>query len=121
MMWPFVRGDVPFVPIDLKRRFFDRVIRMDDGHLGWSGSFHTKRGTPFLYYEYKQIPAAAVAFVLRTGRAPVGYVKCVCEYLQCVSPDCVEDRPGRERLEQQLRDLERKRRDFHAYPDVHGE
>ncbi|MFJ2017218.1 hypothetical protein [Streptomyces nodosus] len=46
--------------------------------------------------------ARAVAFELRTGRAPVGYVKAECDYPECVAPQCVEDEPGRNRARAQL-------------------
>jgi hypothetical protein len=40
--------------------------------------------------------AYRIAFQIRWGREPVGYVKPGCEYDGCVHPEHVEDQPMRE-------------------------
>lgn len=109
--------------IEEKWRAFTRPI--DGGHLGWAGERGTSTGTPILSYKGKRHPAAAVAFHIRTGRDPVGYVYAECEVRHCVSPQCVDDEAGRTRTREQLRYLtggrERPARCVHGHDQaVHG-
>ena len=98
---PLGHGETPYVPIALRRKFEENTVSVKGGHLIWVGSLSSRSRTPFMYFAKKQVPAAAVAFVLRTGRWPVGYVRRVCEIKQCVAPRCVEDYEGRARLDEQ--------------------
>jgi hypothetical protein len=99
---PLGDGEVPYVPFDLKQKFKENTVRLRGDHLRWTGSFSSRSRTPFMYFENRQVPAAAVAFVLRTGRWPVGYVRRMCDVAGCVGLRCVEDQVGRARLDEQL-------------------
>jgi hypothetical protein len=76
---------------------------VDGGHLEWTGERGTAAGTPLLSYKDKHHSAAAVAFRVRTGRDPEGYVIADCGMKHCVAPEHVEDEPGRARNREQLR------------------
>lgn len=99
---PLGKGEIPYVTVAMRRKFSENTVRLSGGHLRWTGSFSSRSRTPFMYFENKQVPAAAVAFVLRTGRWPVGYVRRMCEVEGCVAPRCVEDYEGRARLDRQF-------------------
>lgn len=61
-----------------------------DGHVTWTGR-RSRSGTPQIRHLGKEIPAAAVAFIRRTGRPPVGSVRSDCGTLHCVAPAHVLD------------------------------
>ncbi|MFI7010005.1 hypothetical protein [Streptomyces sp. NPDC050145] len=66
-----------------------RVV--DGGHVEWTGSRGTCSGTPVMKYRGKSCAPAGVAFRMRTGRDPQGYVTATCERKHCVAPDHVQD------------------------------
>lgn len=80
------------------------VRPLANGHMEWTGNLNNA-GVPTVSYRARQLSARAVAFQLRTGRAPVGYVKAECDVPGCVAPRCVDDRPGRARTAELLADL----------------
>ncbi|MEU8139029.1 hypothetical protein [Streptodolium elevatio] len=82
-----------------------RVRPVDGGHLEWLGERGSTSGSPVMRLGGKSISPAAIAFRRRTGRDPVGPVRAECGYPHCVSPDHVDDTPGRQRLRAQLRAL----------------
>ncbi|MGE9695943.1 hypothetical protein [Streptomyces sp. CH6] len=94
-------------PLTLAEAWQRHVEDDGDGHLVWTGIRVPSRpgaagGTPILTYRGREHSARAVAFQVRTGRAPVGSVLAECGRRECVAPAHVEDRPGRSRLRAQL-------------------
>lgn len=77
--------------------FWERVRPTDDGHLLWTGC--TTGGTPVLRHGGRQYTARAVAFRLRHGRDPEGYVTPACTVERCVRPECMDDRITRQRTD----------------------
>lgn len=85
--------------------FEAKAQRVADGHMEWTGSRQTPSGTPVLRHREQMHTAARVAFTIRTGRDPEGYVVAECDMQHCVAPEHVEDEPGRQRLREQARYL----------------
>ncbi|MGW2937640.1 hypothetical protein ACWDA7_38845 [Streptomyces sp. NPDC001156] len=81
------------------------VKPVEGGHAEWTGTRGTASGTPLLSYKDKLYSAAAIAFQIKHGREPQGYVKAECDFKHCVAPDCVDDEAGRQRTREQLRYL----------------
>jgi hypothetical protein len=75
--------------------FRQRTQPVDGGHLAWTGYRNTK-GVPAVRTVDGMRTAYRIAFQIRHGREPVGYVKPGCEYDGCVHPEHVEDQPMRE-------------------------
>lgn len=74
------------------------------GHVTWDG----RRGhqdRPIIKHGGRVIPAAAVAFELRTGRRPVGMCRADCDVRHCVAPDHVLDDIERRQVRLQVREL----------------
>lgn len=61
-----------------------------EGHVRWSGRT-SRSGTPLIRHRGREIPAAAVAFERRTGRAPVGVTRADCDVPHCLAPHHVAD------------------------------
>lgn len=99
---PFGNGPEPHIPVAMAKKFRDNTVPIEDGHQIWKGSFWSSSSTPFMYFEKRQVPATSIAFIMRTGRWPVGYVKSLCGVRHCVGFRCVEDREGRARLNEQI-------------------
>jgi hypothetical protein len=78
-------------PIDL---FWQRVQRLDDGHLAWTG-YRTTDGTPAITTRGRVLSARRIAWRAWHGRDPVGYVRPGCGLDECVAPDHATDRPMR--------------------------
>lgn len=78
----------------LEEAFRLRTEPVDGGHLRWTG-YVNRYDLPCLRHDYQEMTAYRVAFRLRTGREPVGYVRPDCELPGCVAH--VDDRPGRAR------------------------
>ncbi|WP_329131463.1 hypothetical protein OG552_10270 [Streptomyces sp. NBC_01476] len=72
----------------LEEKWAARTTRTEGGHLLWTGC---------LYLRFDNIlhKPARVAFTIRTGREPIGYVRPDCGLRGCVEPTHVEDQPGR--------------------------
>jgi hypothetical protein len=91
-------------PLTLEQKW-EANTRPDGGHLEWTGERAKCSGTPVLRYWPKSYSAAAVAFRIRTGRDPIGYVFAECGHQHCVAPEHVDDEVGRMRTREQLRYL----------------
>ncbi|MFI6639981.1 hypothetical protein [Streptomyces sp. NPDC050504] len=76
--------------------FRARTTPAAGGHLHWAG-YRTADGVPVARWRGRGLGARGVAFRIRYGRDPVGYVKAGCGDDECVHPGHVEDRPMRER------------------------
>lgn len=76
------------------------------GHMEWTGERGFTSRTPMLSFKAKHYSAAAIAFRMRTGRDPEGFVLADCGRKHCVAPDHVEDETGRQRNREQLRYLQ---------------
>lgn len=81
------------------------VRPVDGGHLEWAGERAKVSGTPVMRFKERSYSPAAMAFTIKHGRDPQGYVKAECDVEHCIAPDCVEDEAGRIRLREQVRYL----------------
>lgn len=80
----------------LEAKWQARTVPAAGGHLLWTGCSYLRiRGVMY--------KPARIAFALRTGREPVGYVLPECGLHGCVAPAHVEDQPGRQRIRAALR------------------
>ncbi|WP_328721768.1 hypothetical protein OHT52_21255 [Streptomyces sp. NBC_00247] len=86
---------------DLAALFWARTRQVDGGHLEWTG-YASYTNTPSVRWKGTVYTAYRVAFRIQHGRDPIGHVRPGCEYLRCVAPAHVEDRPMRERLRAQI-------------------
>jgi hypothetical protein len=75
--------------------FWRRTQPAADGHLAWTGYRNTK-GVPAVRTVDGMRTAYRIAFQIRHGREPVGYVKPGCEYDGCVHPEHVDDQVMRD-------------------------
>ncbi|WEH40770.1 hypothetical protein [Streptomyces sp. AM 2-1-1] len=91
-------------PLTLEEKWKTKTRQVEDGHVEWTGS-RGSAGTPVLAYRAKLHTAASIAFRIRTGRDPVGYVLPECGREHCVAQEHVEDEPGRQKAREQLRYL----------------
>lgn len=98
--------NVPQQPLTIEQKWAARTREIEGGHLEWTGGRQTTSGTPVVGYRGKQYTAAAIAFRIRTGRDPVGYVYAECGHHQCIAPEHVDDEAGRIRTREQLRYLQ---------------
>lgn len=94
---------VPQQPLTLEDKWRSNTRPLDGGHLEWTGERVGKARTPVMRYRDACYSPAAIAFRIKHGREPEGYVIAECGVRQCVAPDCVEDEAGRQRLREQLR------------------
>ncbi|WNI19138.1 helix-turn-helix domain-containing protein [Actinacidiphila sp. ITFR-21] len=86
------------VPATIEEKWRARTVPVDGGHLMWTGA-------PDMRWQGGRHKASHVAFTIRTGRQPVGYVRPDCGMRGCVLPEHVDDQPGRQRTRAQLRTL----------------
>lgn len=97
---------VPQQPLTLQQKWATFTRPADDGgHVEWTGERQKSNGTPVMRYREKPYTAARVAFIVKYGREPVGYVFAECGVRHCVAPAHVDDEPGRLRAREQLRFL----------------
>ncbi|WP_405561889.1 hypothetical protein [Streptomyces sp. NBC_01180] len=89
-------------PLTVEERWAKYTRPVEGGHVEWTGRRTTSSQTPVMTHQGKAVTARPVAFRMRTGRDPVGYVTAECDYPGCVAPGCVDDEPGRTRTRQQL-------------------
>lgn len=92
-------------PLTLDQKWRSKTRPVTGGHLEWTGERGSTARTPLLRYKGQCHTAAAIAFRLRTGRAPEGYAFAECGFNHCVEPTHVDDEPGRGRTREQLRYL----------------
>ncbi|MEV7867444.1 hypothetical protein AB0P17_15385 [Streptomyces sp. NPDC088124] len=97
--------NVPAQPLTLEEKWRARTRPADGGHLEWTGERQSTSGTPVMRYEGRTFTAAAIAFRIRTGRAPDGYARAECGHHQCVEPAHVDDTATRMTTREQLRYL----------------
>jgi hypothetical protein len=84
------------VAADLASDFYPRARRRN-GHLIWVGTI--TGGHPRLRHQGEYLSAYKAAFILRTGRQPLGYCKADCGVELCVEPQHVDDAAGRARYD----------------------
>ncbi|MES9522408.1 hypothetical protein [Streptomyces capoamus] len=94
--------ELPRPVLTVEQKWTSQAEELDGGHMRWAGPTSSRYGTPILCHGNARLQAAAVAFRLRHGRDPVGYVKAGCGMPHCVAPAHVEDRPMREALRTQF-------------------
>jgi hypothetical protein len=102
--------DLPaYAPVEQTRTLEEKwqtfVRPVDGGHLEWVGERVNAAGTPAMRYKDGSYSPAAIAFRIKHGRDPVGYVLSECDLPQCVAPGHVDDEAGRKRTREQLRYL----------------
>jgi hypothetical protein len=100
--------DLPkFVPAEQTRTVEDKwrlfAKPVDGGHIEWTGERAKGNGTPVMRYKEQSCSPAAVAFEMRHGRPPQGYVRAECGMQHCVAPDHVNDEAGRQHVRRALR------------------
>ena len=78
--------------------FWSRTRPTDDGHLLWTG-YRNSHGVPALGHGGRGLSAYRIAFRIKHGREPVGYAKNGCGVEGCVHPNCIDDRPMRQRTD----------------------
>lgn len=81
----------------LEALFQQRTQPTPDGHLDWTG-YRNSKGVPAVRTVDGLRTAYRIAFRIRHGREPVGYVKPGCGRPGCVHPEHVEDQPMRDQL-----------------------
>ncbi|MFZ3547728.1 hypothetical protein ACODT3_19335 [Streptomyces sp. 4.24] len=86
----------PAPPAGLAAAFAARTRTTGDGHRVWIAGFNG-HGVGRFQHAGTSYTARQAAFILRTGRAPVGQVKPSCDVAECCEPDHVDDRPTRQR------------------------
>lgn len=86
-----------------EQKFRTRAVETVDGHMEWTGE--RNNGTPVIQHDYRYVSARAIAFTIRTGRAPIGNVLPDCDRRDCVAPAHVLDRGERNEIRKQVRDL----------------
>lgn len=82
-------------PAGLAKAFAARTRATDDGHREWTGKPSTGGGR--FRHQGRDYTAARAAFILRTGREPVGTVRPVCDRAKCCDPAHVDDQAARQR------------------------
>lgn len=97
--------NVPAQPLSLEEKWATLTTRAEGGHLDWTGERQKQSGTPILRYKEQAYTAAQVAFRIKHGHAPEGYVYAECGYRHCVAPDHVDDQRTRTQGREQLRYL----------------
>ncbi len=61
-------------PLTLEQKWATKTRPVDGGHLEWIGERAKKTGTPVMRYKEVGYSPAAIAFEIRHGRQPKGYV-----------------------------------------------
>lgn len=98
--------DLPNVvpqPLTLEQKWAAKTSPVDGGHLEWTGERAKATGTPLMRYKDAGYSPAGIAFQMRHGRPPQGYVKAECGYKHCVAPDHVNDEAGRQQARREAR------------------
>lgn len=90
-----VEVDAPGVPRGLAVQFELRTRTLEGGHREWTGK--PAKGAGRFRHNGRDYTAYQAAFILRTGRAPVGPVRPSCEHPQCCAPEHVDDQTTRQR------------------------
>ncbi|MEV4036398.1 hypothetical protein [Streptomyces umbrinus] len=82
-------------PAGLAAAFTARTRTTKDGHREWTGRATTGGGR--FRHQGRDYTALRAAFILRTGRDPVGSVRPSCDRPTCCEPDHVDDQRTRQR------------------------
>lgn len=90
-------GQAPSVPAGLAKLFAARTRRLEGGHREWTGTTRTASGAGRFRHQGRDYTAYQAAFILRTGRAPVGTVRPTCSHPRCCDPAHVDDQAVRQR------------------------
>lgn len=80
----------------LAEAFHAHTEPVNGGHLRWTGN-RAAGGTPRVMHAGHTYSAYRIAFLLRTGREPVGKALPGCDFDGCVAPVCMTDQRQRER------------------------
>ncbi|WP_371652474.1 MULTISPECIES: hypothetical protein [unclassified Streptomyces] len=88
--------DATPAPAGLAEAFDARTRQTDDGHREWIAGT-TTHGVGRFQYNGAAYTTMRAAFILRTGRQPVGTVRPVCEQPRCCEPEHVDDQATRQR------------------------
>ncbi|WP_051814529.1 hypothetical protein RFN58_07115 [Streptomyces iakyrus] len=107
-------SNVVLQPLTLEQKWATKTRPVEGGHLEWVGERAKTSGTPVMRYKEVGYSPAAVAFRMKHGREPQGYVRAECDFKHCVAPDHVNDEAGR----QQARLARRAERGMGALPTV---
>nr|WTB07421.1 hypothetical protein OG546_26290 [Streptomyces antimycoticus] len=85
------------VPDGLGVQFALRTRELEGGHREWTGTTRTASGAGRFRHKGRDYTMYQAAFLLRTGREPVGPVRPSCEHPQCCDPAHVDDQATRQR------------------------
>ncbi|MFB6618904.1 hypothetical protein ACIGFK_07380 [Streptomyces sp. NPDC085524] len=86
----------PAAAAGLAGAFAARTRPVPGGHRLWAGGVNA-HGVGRFQHAGTPYTARQAAFVIRTGRLPVGQVRPSCELPECCEPAHVDDRPTRQR------------------------
>lgn len=84
------------VPEGLAAAFAARTRLTEDGHRVWTAGVNS-HGVGRFQHAGTPYTARQAAFILATGRAPVGQVRPSCDVPECCDPAHVDDQPARQR------------------------
>ena len=73
-----------------------RVEEINGGHMRWTG-YTSSSGVPLVRHGGRLHTAYRIAWRIRTGRDPDGYVRPMCGMSGCVAPNHVDDTATRRR------------------------
>ncbi|MDJ1131747.1 hypothetical protein [Streptomyces iconiensis] len=84
-------------PDGLARAFGARTAAVEGGHREWTGGSRTASGAGRFRHQGRDFTAYQAAFILRTGREPIGSVRPTCDYPRCCEPAHADDQATRQR------------------------
>ncbi|MFE7782065.1 hypothetical protein [Streptomyces nigrescens] len=87
----------PTIPPGLAAQFAARTRALEGGHREWTGTTRTASGAGRFRHKGSDYTSYQAAFILRTGRAPVGTVRPTCDHPRCCDPAHVDDQATRQR------------------------
>ncbi|MFK0296406.1 hypothetical protein ACIQU6_38860 [Streptomyces sp. NPDC090442] len=87
--------DAPAAPAGLSKAFAARTRETPDGHREWTRT--PGKGGGRFRHQGRDYTAYQAAFILRTGRDPVGTVRPSCAQPGCCNPAHVDDQATRQR------------------------
>ncbi|MFD8005720.1 hypothetical protein [Streptomyces mirabilis] len=95
----------PGVPEGLAKAFAARTRAVGYGHREWIAGSRTASGIGRFQHQGTSYTAYQAAYLLRTGRLPVGSVKPTCGVPTCCDPAHVDDQATRQRDRAALADV----------------
>lgn len=93
----------PHDPRSLIQKWRERAVEGEDGHMSWTGKHNN--GTPVVRHDGHDHSARAIAFTMRTKRAPEGNTLPDCGWFPCVAPAHMQDSRERTEIREQVRFL----------------